>query len=371
MHLVAVNAGADVSGAERVLVDLLRRAHADGARVTLVCPEGPLPELLGDRVEHVTVPLARLGGARGLRRVREIAGLPLSWFRSARILRRAAAGADALVSNSTFALPAVGLAYPLARRCRRRSRNVPGTITWLVHDTVTTTKQRSVLRLGAHALTKAVAVSAVTAASVAALVPRVEVRPNGVEVPERMSGGTAAVAGQPTVGILAVLTEWKGHEILLESIAGLPEVRLEIAGAPFPGSEEFAARLRERASRPDLAGRVRFLGQVDKRDVFPRWHALISASTSPEAGPLGVLEGMAHGVPLIATDHGGSAEYLSDGAGLLVPPGDAPALAAALRRLLADPDLSARLRERARQRASTDHDRTDTVPRMLAALCDG
>ena len=67
----------------------------------------------------------------------------------------------------------------------------------------------------------------------------------------------------------------------------------------------------------------------------------MSASIDPEAGPLTALEAMSVGVPFVATDHGGVTEVLGE-AGLLVPPGDADALAAAITRLLDDAALRAR-----------------------------
>ncbi|MDQ1466905.1 MAG: hypothetical protein QOH10_1320, partial [Actinomycetota bacterium] len=97
-----------------------------------------------------------------------------------------------------------------------------------------------------------------------------------------------------------------------------------------------------RASEPDLAGRVRFLGHVaDPLARLRQWSVAVSASIDPEAGPLTALEAMSVGVPFVATDHGGVTEVLGD-AGLLVPPGDIDALAAAISRLLDDDELRAR-----------------------------
>lgn len=364
--MVVVNAGAEVSGAERVLLDLVDLAVGRGDRVTLVCPDGPLAALTPASVSHVSAPLVRLGGARGPRRVREVAGLPFLWARSARVLRAVARDADSMIVNSTFALPVVGLAFP-----RHRARGGRPVISWLVHDTITSLKQRVVARLGGHALTRAVAVSEVTGDSVRPLLgdgAAVRIRPNGVEIPAEMSGTTRTTTGENVIGILAAITGWKGHDVLLEALALLPDVRLEIAGTAFPGSGDFEEQLRARAAQPDLAGRVAFLGHVDKRDVFPRWKALVSASTSPEAGPLGVLEAMAHGVPVVATDHGGAAEYLRDGAGVLVRPGDAQALAEGIRAVLGDPARAAQLRETARARVVGKHDVTRTRDLMLKEL---
>ena len=174
--------------------------------------------------------------------------------------------------------------------------------------------------LGTHAVTRAVGVSEVTATSVRTLVRRAVSCPNGVRIPATATGATATDPSRPVIGILAVLAAWKGHDVLLEAVARIPEVTLEIAGTAFPGSEDWERQLRDRAARPDLAGRVRFLGHTDPGTVFPRWDLIVSASTSPEAGPLGVLEAMADGVPVLGTAHGGTAEYLADGVGRLVPP---------------------------------------------------
>ncbi len=77
---------------------------------------------------------------------------------------------------------------------------------------------------------------------------------------------------------------------------------------------------------------------------------------------------MSVGVPVVGTDHGNTPEFLRAGAGLLVPPGDAAALAAAIGRLLSEPALRAALVAAARQRVATEHDLGRTLPAMLEAL---
>lgn len=362
-HIVVINAGAEVSGAEKVLLDLSNYATAIGDRVTVVCPSGPLAAQVAFPLQHVFAPLIRLGGGHGLHRAVQVFSLPFLWIRSARIIRAVSKDADSVIVNSTFALPAVGLAFP--RHHRKFEKPI---IAWLVHDTITSLKQQVVARLGAHSLTKAVAVSGVTAESVGRFVETVLIQPNGVEIPRQMSNSIEDCDEYPTIGILAAITAWKGHDVLLEALGFLPGVHLDIAGGVFPGSEDFEANLRERARMPDLVGRVHFLGHVDKQQVLHKWSALISASISPEAGPLGVLEAMAHGVPVVATNHGGAAEYLSDGAGVLVPPADPEALAVGIRRVLENAELAAHLRVIARQRVIEKHDLVHTRQRMLEAL---
>ncbi|MCD2261756.1 glycosyltransferase [Dietzia aurantiaca] len=87
----------------------------------------------------------------------------------------------------------------------------------------------------------------------------------------------------------------------------------------------------------DPSRRGRFLGHVERSQVRDRWAVAVSASVPPEAGLLGVLECMAAGRPVVATDHGGAAEYLREGISVLVAPRDPDELANALAELFADP----------------------------------
>jgi glycosyltransferase involved in cell wall biosynthesis len=189
---------------------------------------------------------------------------------------------------------------------------------------------------------------------------------NGVRWPVPALGGD--VHRPPVVGMLALLTPWKGHAVLLDAIATLPDVHLELAGGNFPSDAPYVDELRARAARPDLAGRVRFLGHVDPAAAMADWDVVVSASVLPEAGPLNVLEAMSYGMPVIGSDHGGTSEFLADGAGVLHPPGDVAALAAAIRRVLDDDALRRSVGERARAYVAAHHDATVTVPAMLHAL---
>jgi glycosyltransferase involved in cell wall biosynthesis len=118
-----------------------------------------------------------------------------------------------------------------------------------------------------------------------------------------------------------------------------------------PEAEDVAAELRALGLESDveLCGARSDVGAVLARsDVF------VLASRS-EGGPISILEAMAAGLPVVASDVGGVREQVADGVtGLLVPPGDPEALAGALERLLADPELRRRLGaaglERARER---------------------
>ncbi|QEM44093.1 glycosyltransferase family 4 protein [Mycolicibacterium grossiae] len=345
----------NVSGAEKVLLDLVGQALAEGRTVGVACPVGPLRDALPAGVTHVTLPPLGLGGESGVARLLGAGRLAGRWLRAAAVLRRAMRRPGTVtVVNSLFALPAVRLG------------GGRGAASWLVHDTVTSGKQRAVASIGRAGVRRAVAVSEATAAPLRAMGFDVVVAHNGVRWPVARLGG--ALHDPPVVGMLALLTPWKGHGVLLDAIARLPGVRLELAGGSFPGDVAYVEELKARADRDDLAGRVRFLGYVDPAAAMAGWDVVVSASVLPEAGPLNVLEAMSHGLPVVGSDHGGTSEFLAGGAGLLYPPGDADALAAGIRRVLDDADLRRSLGDTAREYVATHHDISTTIPAMLRAL---
>jgi glycosyltransferase involved in cell wall biosynthesis len=146
----------------------------------------------------------------------------------------------------------------------------------------------------------------------------------------------------PTLVFAGRLTAQKALPLLFEAAARSDGVALVVAG---DGPEAAAA---ERfASDPRLAGRVRLLGAQPRAAVLDLYSAADAAilASSWENFPHAVVEALAAGTPVIATAVGGVAEVVRDGDnGLLVPPGDPEALAAAVRRLVGDEALRERLR---------------------------
>jgi glycosyltransferase involved in cell wall biosynthesis len=140
----------------------------------------------------------------------------------------------------------------------------------------------------------------------------------------------------------------------------LPDAILLVVGeGPERASLEHAAAA--------LAGAVRFLGFREDIDRL-LWAADVAVlSSRQEALSLAAVEAMAAGLPVVATDVGGSPEVVRDGVtGLIVPPEDPASLARALITLLGDPPLRARLAERADQ-AATELDLPTFAARLEAA----
>ena len=190
---------------------------------------------------------------------------------------------------------------------------------------------------------------------------RVSVLPNPVpqivQLPSRDEARRELSFDGPTFAFAGRLTVQKSLETALEAIARVPDASLVIAG-----EGDRLDALRERAVQLGLNGRVRFLGPQPRERVLELFRAADAAllSSAWENFPHTVVEALAAGTPVIATDVGGVREAVEDGRnGLLVPPGDAAALAAALQRYLEDDQLRERLRSAAP--ASVERFSPDTV----------
>jgi glycosyltransferase involved in cell wall biosynthesis len=166
--------------------------------------------------------------------------------------------------------------------------------------------------------------------------------PLGIDLERFGSGKPALPNDGPLVGNVARLAPQKDHATLIEAARLVPEARFAIVGD---------GELREELERQAQGSSVRFLGA---RDDVPDLLASFDVFAFPslyEGLCVAVIEAQAAGVPVVATPVGGIRETVVDGeTGLLVPPRDPPALAAAIRRLLDDRELARRLADEARRR---------------------
>jgi len=176
--------------------------------------------------------------------------------------------------------------------------------------------------------------------------------PAGAEVRERLRSTFDVPDGCPVLSCVANLRPVKDHETLLRALAlvkqrGIP-FRALLAG---DGPLRFA--LEDVAASLDLSEEVRFLGQLAGDDVAHLFQATdIALLTSRVEGlPTALLEAMACGCAVVATDVGGTAELVEHGAtGLLVEPGNVEAVATAVEDLLRHPARLDEMRSAARRR---------------------
>lgn len=198
-------------------------------------------------------------------------------------------------------------------------------------------------------------------------VDRITVIRNGFDF-DRLPGGPPADRSalgwsedDVVVGTLAALQPRKGLLFLIEAarmvIAANPRVRIFIAGEG-PQRAEIEAAIRAAG----VSGRVSLLGHRDDGLDLVRASDLFVLPSLFEGLPRSLLEALAVGTASIVTDIGGSREVVEDGvSGLVVPPGDAAALAAAIGRLAEDGTLRARLAAAGARRVRESFDARGTA----------
>ena len=156
--------------------------------------------------------------------------------------------------------------------------------------------------------------------------------------------------------VVGRLSPRKAPHLALEALATLRtrgyDLELEVAGSAFPGYEWYTSQLEERAARPDLAGSVTFAGYCSPIwDNLRRADIMVAPSLREPFGNA-VVEAQYSLRPVVATAALGHTESITDGeTGLLVPAEDVPAMAAAIARLVDDPELAGSLATRARSEA--------------------
>ena len=198
-------------------------------------------------------------------------------------------------------------------------------------------------------------------------VPAPEPRTDADRLAMRMSLGTDP--DEVVVVVSCRFEPWKGHDILFRALGRLSSVpgwRLWVAGG---AQEEHEKRrmegLRNLGEELGIGRRIRFLGQ---RNDIP---AVLQASDihcQPNSGPepfgIAFVEALYAGVPVVSTAIGGAREIVDATCGVLVPQGDVPALAAAIKALILDPERRKDLGEGGRKRAAELCD----PPRQVSAL---
>ena len=234
---------------------------------------------------------------------------------------------------------------------------------------------------------RAAALVVVTGKATLPLIARYELVPDRVVVAEpgtdraplaRGSDGdhTEAVSGVDRTRPLELLSvatvhPGKGHEMLLAALAAVPcrGWRLTCAGSltRHPATVD---RVRAMVMSLGLEDRVSLVGDLDGPALAACYDIadVFVLATRQETYGMAVAEALACGLPVVATTTGAIPELVGDGAGLLVPVGDTPALVETLSRVLGDAGLRARLAEGARRVRDRLPTWGETSGRMAAAL---
>jgi glycosyltransferase involved in cell wall biosynthesis len=378
VRVLYVNHTAEVSGAERSLLDLIE-GLPPLIEPLLATPEGRLAKEALRR----GIPTTKISGTAGslklhpTRTPRALAEIT----RAAGEVRLAARGHRAVLihANSIRAGVALGLTHSSAATVVHvRDCLPPGRVS-------TTT-----MRLIASTATTVVANSEYTADSVRRLAPaaRLEVVHNPVDLKrwdpthiDRVHARARLREVRPRallLGVVAQLTPWKGQDTAVEALRllrlrGIDTHLLLIGSAKFLSpstrfdNEVFVAELRQSIAAAGLENRVSWMGE---RDDVPELISALDVLLLPSwEEPFGraLIEAMALRVPVIATSIGGPPEILDDGReGFLVAPRDPEAWAAAIARFAESPTLAQEMGRAGRRRVEESFSLDRHISAMLS-----
>ena len=313
-----------IGGIERMVEGLVPAFHTRGVDTVVAAYRGDGP--VRQAIEAHGAPASLLPGRAGLD--------PILPFRLARWLRTS--GADVIHTHH--------LGPFLYGAAAARLAGLPHVHTEHSHEIYDAPRRLGLARrMDDHATVIAVS-EEIASWRESTLGRRCAVVPNGVPVPPEPTAASrprarallGVAADDVAVGCVARLAPEKDHATLLRALhaalPSAPRLRLALVG---DGPERLS--LLSLASELGVGDRVLFLGsRSDVADLLPGLD-LFTLASRREGLPLSLLEALANGVPAVATAVGEMPRVLSNGAGVTVPAGDAPAMAAALAHAALDP----------------------------------
>ncbi len=202
----------------------------------------------------------------------------------------------------------------------------------------------------------------------------------GVALPPTTGRGRASAASDAFRAVMAAnFVEKKGHVYLVEAVRLLRgrgvRVRVDLAG-----DGPLRAAIERKVRDYGLEEEVKFLGPVPHERLMAQlqagaWDLMVLPSIEAQAGvregiPVSLMEAMSCGIPVISTNTGGIPELLGEGAGVLVPPKDPPALAEAIDRLSRGPALRQQVAEAGRQRVHQSFNLGEVVAELALRFAD-
>lgn len=351
-QILLVHSSAELYGSDKACLAIARRSAREGHSIHVILPtDGPLRYRLEETDVTVSVFDPLILRRADLRRERALS-LPAQWGRAVindfRFSRADGRSYDLVYAHC---MPSVG---GLLLAC---FLSVP--LVWHVHEIFG--ERPGERRIFEHLLSRADAIVAASAAvkdqlRSPVLRQRTRVAHSGATVPPHIDRVSPFTRPVPRIVCVGRLNHWKGQDVLIESIALLRDrdisVEAVLIGDVFRSEHHVKSNLEQLVTRLGLIESVHFLGhRSDAAEQMGQADVVVVPSTRPEPFGMVVVEAMALGRPVIASNAGGPAEIITSGKdGVLVPVNDPVALAAALEDLIKDPD---RARELGHQAVST------------------
>ncbi len=379
-YILVAHHDADLYGADKSLVYLVRALQANGfAPIVLLPYDGPLVALLlAEGAEVHLGPVAKV--SRALANPLSLLVLLRDLFSSVRFISRVVGPRriSLVYSNSIAVLG--GSVWALLHgipRMRHVREIIPSP------KLVAKLYPRLISAFGSYCVCNSNATRQWLVAGCASLASRSVVIWNGLDdfvIPERAASAAfrqklGIAPDEVLVTLVGRINRWKGQSVFIDAAASLREqgitgYRFLIVGDVSGDQHHFRDAMFQRIRQAGLEQVVLWHPFIPDIDVA--WAAsdiAVVPSIDPEPFGRVAIEAMAHGLPVVATAHGGLAEIVEpDKTGLLVAPGDAAALAAAIARLVESPALRKSMGDAGRLRQSSFFTQAEHDRQLLAVV---
>jgi glycosyltransferase involved in cell wall biosynthesis len=352
MKIAIVIGSLERGGSEKQIVAFVRAAHPTYADCVVVC--------LGDEgelAEHVRESGAKVISLR-MSRFRLSGLIDLAWT-----LRKEKP--DAVYA---FLFWGYTLALPLAAVVARRAVRIAARRSLPEHDVPGRLVLRDLSRIADRVSHAVIANSEAVARSWERERPRLRGRIHVVENCIELGEARSHELRDPVrIACVANLKSYKGHSTLIDALTLLSRERNDWEVC-LVGEGPERRRIEDTLWRRGLTDKVELCGRrADVDDLLAEADIVVLPSYT-EGSPNALLEAMAHGLPVVATDVGGVRDLVGSDAGLVVPPRDPVRLAAALRQMIARADLRRSAGAAGRQIVTTRYTTGAMRARTLALM---
>ena len=346
------HASADRYGSDRSCYELVSGARRAGHDVEVLLPyEGPLAAWF--RADGVTVHIQT--GVILRRADLRLAQIPMY---TPRLISALIGLIRFGARNDRFELVHAHCAPNLSGYVLSRLWHVP--LVWQLHEILTGRSEKLLFGSFLRAADLIVANSTATKSQLSRhLRARTIVAYSGLRVSPNISERIPLQGDTARIVCVGRLNRWKGQDVLIKAVRevrsrGLNAV-LYLIGGSFRNQPHFEQALRLLVEKLEMSNDVIFLGErLDAQELMAKADLIVLPSVHPEPFGRVMIEAMALGRPVIATDGGGPREVIEDGVnGLLVPMGSESAMATAIGYLISHPHLARTMGERARMRSKS------------------
>lgn len=359
-HVLFVHSSAELYGSDRSLLNIVSGLDPSRYRPFVVLPcQGPLVEAL-QKLPNVTVEVFPVAVLRrknlsirgGLAFLRDLVA-SVRFFKS--FIREH--GIHIVDTNTAVVFP--GAIAAKAMGCKS---------VWHIREIIKSGLENRVISLVmqryAHVI---IANSRATGEALKVAPEKIRVVYNAVQ--ERPDAQLRPHS-RPTVGMAGRINRWKGQKLFCDVAAlvrrQVPDVEFVIAGEAYAGEAHLKQELQAYIRALGLEDTVTLLGQVeDMPGFYSGLDVFCLPSTQPEPFGLVVIEAMEFGIPVVATDHGGPREIITQGEdGYLVSPQGPEEMAQRVTQLLLDPQSRQAMGSRGREKKRA----TFSVPAMVRGI---